>query len=145
VYICDTVDLLLHVSLVYTFYIFFIFRTQVYHEQKALLEGQRIEINKLLSFLKSTIQELPIGIIQADDASKNIIYFNTWVKSRFKEPSILNNLLNVNENSQEQIQKYESKLYSLVKKVDVSVSYSKALSLMRRYFKRSAPTSPFLS
>jgi c-di-AMP phosphodiesterase-like protein len=133
------------VSLVYTFYIFFIFRTEVYHEQKALLEGQRVEINKLLSFLKGTIQELPIGIIQADDLSNNIIYFNTWVKSRFKDPSILNNFLHINENSQEQIQKYDSKLYSLIKKVDVSVSHSKALNLMKRFFKRLAPTYLFPS
>lgn len=112
----------------YTFYIFFVFRTEVYHEQKELLEGQRREICKLLTFLKSTIQELPIGIIQTEESSSEIIYYNSWVKSRFKEVSILNNFINIQENLSEKIQKYESKLYSLSKNIDVNTLFSKALN-----------------
>jgi c-di-AMP phosphodiesterase-like protein len=93
----------------------------VYHEQKILLESQRIEINKLLSFLKETIQELPIGIIQADEETSKVVYFNNWIKSRFKDDSILSHFIQGYEGILEPIQKHESKVYSLAKKVDVYI------------------------
>ena len=108
--------------MVYTYYLFSLFRTQAFHAQTSLLSSQKQQITNLVVSLKEMIEILPIGIIQTKVSDNSILYENKWILPNFANANQFLLVNSEHSNSGKHNLRYKEKLYS-VDSFEIKVVY----------------------